>query len=262
MYDNTKQLVRMLDSNDSSLISLNLFLIRDRYEFKEVLFFIRKSVVVKKLKMHLGHFDDSGSIVSEIAMLLISNKNLRFLDLSGCKISDNEAITIAAGLSKNHSLISLNLSNNQIGAIGLEAILCALPNTDVTHIDLLDNAFGADESKKIDFLIGNTRNNLSVALYRYKDYDVSVLLNTRAQLANTLCINWAKYRASGDKQRELYFDQIVLYKSFLPAIAFILYRQEPRLAMEFERDINRLYYSIAHGISTVIYDNVNEMAKL
>ena len=104
------------------------------------------TISIKHSILHLLSFD---------SITLLFNKALKSLDLSDNNLTDflgkMEGIAaIAAALSRNQLLKSLNLSCNVIGAQGAAIMSdCIVSNASLTSIDLSDNHFGSEGCKSI-----------------------------------------------------------------------------------------------------------------
>lgn len=71
----------------------------------------------------------------------MSNTTLTYLSMNYCNIGAEGAISLAQGLMKNNKLLTLLLSNNDIGDGGMRAFGEALSNYqfNVEHLDLSYN---------------------------------------------------------------------------------------------------------------------------
>ncbi|MCE2993704.1 MAG: hypothetical protein ACK5WS_02490 [Alphaproteobacteria bacterium] len=240
MYENTKQLISMLERNDPEIKELHLSGLINQ-DLEDVLYAMRYNSVVRKLKITLEK-DHHKSCASSITMMLISNKVLRFLDLSGSYLSDEEARSIASGLYVNKGLLSLNLKKNDVGGTAAEYIaMCIAKNNNLTHIDLSNNAFGLQASSMLDHVIANKK-NISSAYYWWQSSGVVALLRRRTGMAKELIESW-KYLFCDTKAIPSMHDAI-MYKTCAAPIAYRLYREDISLGIEFENHVKEMSYML------------------
>jgi Ran GTPase-activating protein (RanGAP) involved in mRNA processing and transport len=79
-------------------------------------------------------------IDNDLLEQLKTDKTLTKLDLSNKRLSDRDTQALMKALSENHTLTSLNVGRNQIGAIGAKALS---ENHTLTSLDVDDNQIGA-----------------------------------------------------------------------------------------------------------------------
>ncbi|CAD2218298.1 leucine-richprotein [Angomonas deanei] len=111
---------------------------------------INSSQTITELSLAFNLLGDEGAAI--VAETLSAHPTLRTLDISDNRISDAGAIAIAANfiLSKECKIVSLNLSVNQIGDVGFQAIAEALTkygNRHLAHLDLGCNDAVGDEGR-------------------------------------------------------------------------------------------------------------------
>ena len=98
-------------------------------------------------------------IIFRKACLQIQENNPKrlWLDLRFLNIADPEAIKLADLLSKNTALKTLELSYNQIGPVGLEALAQSLKNTSLKKINFAFNHLGDRGAKALAQVLNETQ---------------------------------------------------------------------------------------------------------
>ncbi|CAI2372811.1 unnamed protein product [Moneuplotes crassus] len=120
-----------------------------------------------KLNPYLSHLNlennelFKGEEFSKITILLKCNKVLKSINLSKCGLGPKEAEDIAAGLSENRGLLSLNLSKNKILSSGAKSIFEAL-ESESSGLQSLDLSSNTIESEAVPSLIKTLEDNISL----------------------------------------------------------------------------------------------------
>ena len=77
--------------------------------------------------------------VEQLSLMLAENKVLSELNLCMSELTTDHIIRACQGLQLNHTLHSLNVSNNNLRSKGVVAILHALSDTSVTELNIANN---------------------------------------------------------------------------------------------------------------------------
>ena len=89
--------------------------------------------------------------MTHLSTILATNTTLKELCLSNCNITDNGVRYICEGLTKNHTLTTLNIGRNrQISSVSTRTIVDLIQTTtSLTRLDLYDTSLNNDDINTI-----------------------------------------------------------------------------------------------------------------
>ena len=123
--------------------------------------FIKDESPVQFLSLRYNCITDKGAkLLSEtIGTLAQQNQKLLSLNLTGNRITDAGATSLAQGLRMNRTLLSLNLANNEIGNVGARKLAEVLSHFAMTHEEIvarrkLQAEKGAADDRKLNSPVG------------------------------------------------------------------------------------------------------------
>ena len=109
--------------------------------------------------------------MSYLSNILVSNTNLKVLGLNNCNITDNGVRYICEGLTKNQTLIELNIGDNrQITSFSTSTVADLLQTTtSLTRLHLYNTSLNDDDIKTI--CISLTKNITMQKLYLSRQHE-------------------------------------------------------------------------------------------